>query len=602
MQSIGSVRRRGGGYFAGNPSGQRKYYGIKNSIAFAKQFPLSQYSYLPIQRGSQASLDTYGASFKTATEAQKQARRNNMMRGRGLYRGRGGFFGGLAGLLTGKGWKAGSDAGDAMWEAGGKNLAGFIPGLSQAVALGDMAAPAGQAIASHYGKGLYKGRGAYATNNLVMDGGATASSVVPQFNPSDLHEIVYSNREYVRDIFAPGASNAQSTSPFSLQQWSLNPGLADSFPWLSQLAINFEEYEIMQLAYTYKSTVADFASSSGQVGQVVMCTQYNPNADPFADKEEMMLYEGGMSCKTTESLIHGVECDPKKIAGAASKYVRVGALPPTEDLKNYDLGKTALAVLNTPATYAGQQIGELWVSYTVRLRKPKFASGNAYNVRRDLFASTNVSIPSTTVVTPDITASSLLIGARNSLGCILTPSTDSSLRCATGAGTDDLTFLNPGTSNPTIPYPLSFTLTIPPSYAGCLRIRVLYNVLAGIQNTCRVISLAPNNIFRFKDIPRTNVFGTKTTSHIVNSRTDVETEAGTTQADLELHIRVQPSSNGLPNVIQFSANPGFVSQATTILYPLIEITQFNSFLSIQDDGRSDAVSWVTPAGAAAYWN
>lgn len=594
--AIGARRRRAGGYFAGNAGAQRKYYGIKNSINFARRYPLSQWSYIPLRRGSELSLQQFGPSFRQATDAQKARRRELMMRGRGLYKGRGGFFGGLAGLLSGQGWKAGSDMGDKLWDAGGKTLAGFVPGLSQAVALGDMVAPAGQAIASHYGKGLYKGRGAYATNNLITDGGATVSSVVPQFNPSDLHEIVYSNREYVRDIFAPGTAASPSSVPFLLQQWSLNPGLPDSFPWLSQLAINFEEYEIMQLAYTFKSTIADFASASGQVGQVVMCTQYNPNSDPFADKEEMMLYEGGMSCKTTESLIHGVECDPKKIAGSAQKYVRAGNLPATEDLKNYDLGRTALAIIGCPTTYAGQQLGELWVSYTVRLRKPKFASGNAYNIRRDVFITPPTGTPAG-LQNPDCNSNTLIVGARNSLGCTLTCN-DLGGSCSNGAGTDDLGQDIPTTMTSIIPK--SFTITFPPSYAGIVRIRVIStNSSAAPSNPPAFVSLAPNTIARFKDVP--NVFTTSLTRswrHYRISRADDTFDGFALSSDCEIHLRLQPAQNGIPNVLQYSYNSGVAGATVT---HSIEITQYNTFLSVQDNGTNDALALTNTAGVSTVW-
>lgn len=598
-------RQPGGGrayqraYYFQAPEAQRKYWGIKQQIRFRKAFPLSEYSYVPMQRGSPHSLNIFGATKKSANPDQRANRatffmsgRGRYLGGKGLYRGRGGFFGRALGSLIGQG-DLGDKLGDAVWNAGKS----FVPEPYRNVA--DSVFSVTDKLS---GKGRYmRGRGAYGVNNLVTDGGATATSVVPQFNPTDLHEITYSNREYVRDIYAPSASK-----PFHVESWFLNPGLVEAFPWLSQLAINFEEYELIQLCYTYKSTVADFASASGQVGQIVMTTQYNPNSDPFADKEEMMLYEGGMSCKTTESLIHGVECDPAKITGAPAKFVRAGSLPPTEDLKNYDLGKTSIAVLNAPSTYAGQQLGELWVSYTVKLRKPKFAAGNAYNVRRDFFQipqatmDANSLLPGTTQVISD---------ARNSLNSVMTLITQSTLTgnfIPTGAGSDLLLAETP--TQLSAAFRETFRITLPPSYTGCLRIRVMANKMGGVIDPSPQIvpvSLSPNTIFRFKDIPlkyrmiATGGGGITTAtqdnwSHIICTQADqIYASANVTQGDVELHVRVQPSASGVPNSIAFAiAN----SATNTIAVPTIEITQYNTFLSVQDNGTHDQLSLITASG------
>lgn len=574
-------RGRGADYFGGDASSRRKYYGIKRAIAFGKKFPLSQYSYSPMLRGSPASLSAYGATWKSATPEQRALRAQMMMSGKGLYKGRGGFFGGLAGLLTGQGWKKGSDFGDKVWDTVKGSVSNLPYGaqISKAMELSDMVNPLGQALATHAGKGLYKGRGVYAANNLVSDGGALASSIVPQFHPSDMHTIEYSNREYVRDIFAPA-----SNSVFELQTWELNPGLPTSFPWLSQLAVNFEEYELIQLAYTFKSTVADFAASSGQVGQVIMCTQYNPDSGNFATKDEMMLYEGGMSCKTSESMIHGVECDPSKLAGAAQKYVRVGNIPASEDLKNYDLGKTSLAVVNAPSTYANQQIGELWVSYTIRLRKPKIASGNAYNVRRDVFISPQTVVASTGI---GLKYSELLSSSRNSLGTAITIGTGATIPTA---GTDDLRNATAGTVNAGIVE--QFRLTFPSEFSGVLRIRVIWQANVNNPSYFVPVSLAPSTIFRFKDIAGVdqNTNG-KEWSHILHTKNDAEQPvAMARQVDCELHLRIQPPSNGLPNVLVFGTEAAITSSSINSFF--IEVTQYNTFLSVTDNGKNDALELV----------
>jgi len=403
-----------------------------------------------------------------------------------------------------------------------------------------------------------------------------------------MHTITFSHREYVRDIYAPTSSKA-----FEIQSWALNPGVTLSFPWLSQIASNFEDYQFIQLIFTFKSTVTDFAATSGQVGQVVMATQYNPDQDIFADKEEMMLYEGGMSCKTTESLIHGIECDPAKNSGPSGKYVRVGNLSSSEDLKDYDHGRTSLAVLNCPSAYQGQQIGELWVSYTVHLRKPKFMTGNGYTIPRDLY----------TMQTTQITANGypwdptkLLRAAKNSLGTTVTMTTPAqALTIPTGADTDNLNMLDP-TQNATA-YRLIATIDFPSSFSGVVRIRFIIGTSATNAAIPQILAVsgAPLTISRFKDVPsNTSVSPYTAWTHIINSDDNqwappdppTQWNAG----DMELHLRISPSHLGRQNRIFLATTNVFPTGFYNV--PTLSIDLYNSYISYSDTGSNDAIEML----------
>lgn len=595
----GGVQRPRLRYFQDFPS-QRKYYGIKHQIDFQRQFPLRDFSYMPLRRGGEQSLNMYGATHKLATPDQRLTRARNLMTGKGLYRGRGGYWGRAFGNLFGLG-----DVGDKLGDMASTAISAVVPGGKQAMdlvssdlgqGLGKLASDyTGKGMYNKRGRGLYRGRGAYSTNALITDSTGGASALVPQFG-KDIQEIVYSNREYVRDVFAPATG-----TPFSIESWFLNPGLYQSFPWLAQIAVNFEEYELMQLIYTFKSTVADFASASGQVGQVVMATQYNPNSDPFADKEEMMMIDGGMSCKTTESMLHGIECDQTKNSGSAGKFVRIGNLPPTEDLKNYDLGRTSLAVLNVPSTYAGQQLGELWVSYTVKLRKPKIAALNAYNIQRDVYALKAFAVPA--IGNIFYTRANLLAGARNSLGAAIVPSLTASTTLPVGAGTDVLTADAPTVN--TITQAQQFQIVLPDRYSGVIKIHMRsFNHSAASNALWQIVSLAPQTLIRFQDIPRsTGITGTPgyTFTHCYDTYNDVAPGGGTNQSEVELHIRVLPPVNGLRNILCV----GFQAALTVghlWSIPLIELCQINTFLSVQDNGQNDRIDFVDFANRATLWS
>lgn len=624
---IGNIapRYRRTRYFP-NRGAQTKYYGIKRMINFQRRFPLREWWYYPVQRGTAQSLAEMGPSYRLASLRQRHNRASWLMSGRGLYRGkgkytrgRGGFFGGLAGLLTGKGWKAGSDMGDKIWDSGGKVLGGFIPGLNQAVALGDALNPAASAVADMAGKGLYKrgrglyrGRGEYvATNGLVQ-----GPTVVPQFGQDDMKTTTITNREYVCDVFAPGSGTS-----FAPTEYALNPGMSKLFAWLSQIAINYEEYAIKQLIVTYKSTVADFASASGQVGQVIMATQYNPTSDPFGSKEEMMLYEGGMSCKTTEHMQHGIECDPAKLSGNEFKYVRVGNLPISEDLKEYDLGRLCMAITGTPSTYAGQVIGELWVSYTVVLRKPKVASGHAYNVKRDIFVTRETN---TSNIYQTISPNLIMKGARNCGICTVTSGDGSNL--SNHSVNDDLLEAIPthqidktysGTS-----IPVQSIITFADDFEGCVQIRFTYatNIIDMDDNTLMALFSSDNvedasatrTIQRFKDMPiniQTGGYPAWTHIQYVFGNTPIygaPDNVGTGAAnkndsrmDITLHLRVSQPAIGSKNKVYFAFNH---PAATTYFYWKVEVEQYNTFLSASDNGRSsEKLLLVDTTDAPILW-
>lgn len=587
-------------YFQGDAGAQRRYWGIKAQTQFRRQFPLQDYTYYPLRRGSEQSLAMYGASHREANPDQRLNRANYLMTGRGLYKGRGGYWGRAIGNLFGMG-----DLGDKLGDIGSNVISAVVPGGKQAMDLvsSDVGQGLGKLASSvtgsgmykrgrglYRGKGLYKGRGEYVATNGLISG---ENEVVPQFAQNDLKSTTITNREFIADIYAPSA-----TAPFSVQEYPLNPGMPKLWKWLSQIAINYEEYEIKQCIVTYKSTVADFAASSGQVGQIIMATQYNPSADTFASKEEMMLYEGGMSCKTTQSMQHGIECDPSKITGSPVKYVRVGALPAIEDIKEYDLGKLAMAIVGIPSTYANQQIGELWVSYTVELRRPKLGSIHAYNVPRDLFVMQNLT--STTNQTPP-NPSNWLRASRNSGICTITnPGSSTAIKSAA----DHLNYgvyypigsVGGHTTAPTLA-----TLTFADGYTGIVRIVFRYMSTQAITNNLYIASSDEpqtagwvQSIFRFTDIPlRYQVDQANRWTHVKmnveNSDSFHEGSFGDCYREAELHLRILPPRNGQKNQIYFAQNHG---AAVTQFALSVEVTQYNTFLSTSDTGSNDRITFV----------
>jgi hypothetical protein len=172
------------------------------------------------------------------------------------------------------------------------------------------------------------------------------------------------HREYLGDV----SSGAGTPTAFEYNTFSLNPGLSDTFPWLSSIARNYEQYSIRGMVFEYKTLSVDaIAASTVNIGAVIMATDYNAAHVAFPNKQAMEQYEFCTSGKPSLSLLHPIECSsaetPVKVL-----YVRSASVPANTDPRLYDLGTFQIATQGLPAP--ANSIGELWVSYEIEFYKP----------------------------------------------------------------------------------------------------------------------------------------------------------------------------------------------------------------------------------------
>jgi hypothetical protein len=98
---------------------------------------------------------------------------------------------------------------------------------------------------------------------------------------------------------------------------------------------------------------------------VVFATNYNATDPKFITKTEMDSYEFANSTVPTDGMLHPIEC-AKSQQTTTTKFVRTRIVP--EDPLLYDVGKFQVATKGMQSSYT---IGELWVTYHVRLSKPR---------------------------------------------------------------------------------------------------------------------------------------------------------------------------------------------------------------------------------------
>lgn len=209
-----------------------------------------------------------------------------------------------------------------------------------------------------HGVGYFTGTGDYRMNNFASV--SQNACTVPGFGKGNNDSVVVTHREYVQDVLG--------TTAFTATTFALNPGQPTSFPWLAQIACNYEEYEILGMVYEFWSTSGDSVGASNTaLGTIIMATEYDPTKPVFTSKQAMENYSFATSNKPSQSFFHAVECK-KSRSPVKELYVRTGNNTGT-DLRWTDFGNFTLATIGNPL--AGANLGELWVSYKVRLSKPR---------------------------------------------------------------------------------------------------------------------------------------------------------------------------------------------------------------------------------------
>jgi len=226
--------------------------------------------------------------------------------------------------------------------------------------LGKALLDTGSAIGNYFGLGKIFGEGAYKMQNSKWNTGAQ----VPVMH-SDGESVVIRHREYIGDITGTSAF----TNLFDLD---INPGLSSTFPYLSALASQFQEYRFKGLVFEYKTQSGMLTGSNTALGDVMMVAQYRADAALPTSKLQLLNEMWSQSIRPDQSGFLPIECSPKENS-LKIQYIRTGALPASTDQKLYDLANFSLFTTGTPANF----LGELWCTYEVELFKPVLSVGES---------------------------------------------------------------------------------------------------------------------------------------------------------------------------------------------------------------------------------
>lgn len=165
--------------------------------------------------------------------------------------------------------------------------------------------------------------------------------------------VTITHREYLAPVSA-------SAADFAVLSRAMNPGLGASFPWLSQIARQYESYTFTRLRFNYVPSC-----STATAGSVQLAVDFDA-ADPLpTTRPHMMSYSGAISGPVWSPLVlDAVKLDLFKFA--KERYTRGTIIPANLDIKTYDVGMFIVATDGVSSA-----VGDVYVDYTIVLRTPQ---------------------------------------------------------------------------------------------------------------------------------------------------------------------------------------------------------------------------------------
>jgi hypothetical protein len=137
----------------------------------------------------------------------------------------------------------------------------------------------------------------------------------------------------------------------------INPGKANVFPWMSQMARSWTKYRFHKLCFTYYPRCPTTTA-----GSLALALDYNA-IRPLPDSSaELSTFDGAVEDSCWKSMRIVADCRQFEADGY---YIRGNLTPLGTDPKTYDCGQ--LFVGSSSAAADGTAFGKLWVEYDVEL-------------------------------------------------------------------------------------------------------------------------------------------------------------------------------------------------------------------------------------------
>lgn len=353
------------------PRRRYKRRSYPSAASLARRIAKAQAGYGPFGDINSAQFKRYGPSNRQIRENPGWARTALQSQNRiaDNYRGDGDYLSAIeTGAMTGAGGMAAlsSLTGGTLtlpMALGGAIAGGVVGAADEYMGRGDYGILKDIAISAknYYGLGDYG-----KTANQIVTGSRQPISVNQGADRTG--DIYIQQTEFIGNLTATKSS--AGSSDFKMETYEINPGNKTLFPFLSQIAQNYELYEWVGLMVAFKPTTGE-GGESNQLGKVVITTNYDPNCRDFANSLEMQNYDYASSGKPSQTIIHGIETAPGSRA-TRMLYVR-DELESSKDKEFTDVGKLFVATEGIHIAQGGSNVilGELHVTYKIRLSRAK---------------------------------------------------------------------------------------------------------------------------------------------------------------------------------------------------------------------------------------
>jgi len=167
---------------------------------------------------------------------------------------------------------------------------------------------------------------------------------------------------------------------FTVLTFPVQPGISSTFPWLANMATNWENYKFNRIAFRYVSR-----SSTSFTGSVSIAPDYDASDNPPSSYQILSSYQNVVSDAPWKDFICTLSPRSTTLVGN-SRYIRLGNLGDNEDIKLYDVANLQVATVGQANTAV---IGELWVEYDITLQIPQIQTlQNVSNISAGQYVST----------------------------------------------------------------------------------------------------------------------------------------------------------------------------------------------------------------------
>jgi len=174
------------------------------------------------------------------------------------------------------------------------------------------------------------------------------------------------HREFVCDVTSSDVFQIVATLP-------LNAGQAITFPWLSNIARNFSQYELNGCIVEFVTSSGNATGANTALGNLMISSQYDTIQPPFSSKVQMLNEIFSSTTVPSSNQIHPIEC-ARNQSSVAIQYVRTGVQPANTDIRMYDLATTYIGFEGGQTANNGQVVGSIYINYDVLLYKPSLPS------------------------------------------------------------------------------------------------------------------------------------------------------------------------------------------------------------------------------------